>query len=89
MSFLNYRQFSSFDIEVFFLVDACLIYHTGTGQTHHLSGVAKDIFINIRNSLESSSFGVISQGVSNLAKPEDIVRTLESLLELYLIEKVT
>lgn len=83
-----YQRFVAFDIETRSLDNGILLYHRGTGMTHYLCGIITDIFDYIFYS--SCPVGVedlrlvLRESFDN----DEVIRMLESLLALHLIENV-
>lgn len=65
-----------------------LLYHTGSGQTHRLSGVAVEIFTQVWNSAHAVDIKSLKMSVSSVLTRNEIVRILESLVKLQVIESV-
>lgn len=83
-----YRPFTKFDVEVCLIDREWLLYHTGTGQTHRLNGVVADVFNQVRIAASPVDVESLKLAMSGLIETDEIMRILESLLALYLIESV-
>lgn len=88
MAGLLYRPFTAFEIKTYAVDEEWLLYHTGTGQTHHLNGIVGDIFSRVWYSPHPIDIDSIKMSISDLLETDEIIRVLESLLVLHLIESV-
>lgn len=83
-----YRPFTDFDIAIHVIADEWLLYHTGTGQTHRLNGIVGEIFGCVWRSPHPIGIDGLKVSISDLLEADEIIKILESLLALHLIESV-
>lgn len=83
-----YRTFSAFEINTRFIDGEWLLFHAGTGHTHLLNGTVGDVFSHIKCSAVPVDIENIKSSVAGLSDADEIMKILESLLVLHLIERV-